>query len=422
MKKVVFVGILVSMLIILPLLTACSSSASNTKSASPTGMQSTTSEPQTLKIGLAAWMGAPIGLDGIRGIRLMTEMDNAKGGLDIGGKKYKIQLIEYDTNNSQTTEVAAINKLVYEDKVKFIFSDETFVGAWLPITEPNKVLAFGGQVTDINLTPNLHYSFGPTFARSGYSVMIGWYCKNYPDLVKNVVNAFGDWQIGHMAAESNANLWKAYGVNITNIFYPMNAADLSSLGTKIKTLNPTTFGAAAGPDHLAINAAWQAGYRGKFMLVSGIAADNLKNLINPEALEGLICGAYPVEFDQPLTQTAKEFKDAWIAKNGKWEGPEILGTGDYACLRAALQQAGTLDTDKIADIIANGLKFEGPTGLGQMISRPDIGNERTVDSITTTYMKKVTNGKANLIATIDLNEGLQYFRQAYPISNAIGTK
>ena len=38
----------------------------------------------------------------MRAVELMADMDNNNGGLDIGGQKYKIELVEY--NNSNTRE------------------------------------------------------------------------------------------------------------------------------------------------------------------------------------------------------------------------------------------------------------------------------------------------------------------------------
>ena len=43
-------------------------------------------------------------------------------------------------------------------------------------------------------------------------------------------------------------------------------------------------------------------------------------------------------------------------------GPEIMHSANYCCLIAALEQAGSLDPDKVAAVISNGMKFEGPTG------------------------------------------------------------
>jgi ABC-type branched-subunit amino acid transport system substrate-binding protein len=139
-----------------------------------------------------------------------------------------------------------------------------------------------------------------------------------------------------------------------------------------------------------------------------VTYETLKTAVPAEALEGFIGGAWPVEFDPATTEIAKEFKANYVAMNGKWDGPEIQLTGAYALLRAALEKAGTLDTTAVADVIASGLEFEGPTGKGKMIPRNDMGISRTVDSISEFCVKKIVNGAPTLLHTITLEEGASY--------------
>ena len=40
-----------------------------------------------IAIGAIGFFGWPVGLDMMRGVELMAEMDNQKGGIDIGGEK-----------------------------------------------------------------------------------------------------------------------------------------------------------------------------------------------------------------------------------------------------------------------------------------------------------------------------------------------
>jgi hypothetical protein len=53
-----------------------------------------------------------------------------------------------------------------------------------------------------------------------------------------------------------------------------------------------------------------------------------------------------------------------------------------------------------------------------MISRPDMGNNRTVDSIAVTYVKEMKKGKPNLMATVSLVEASNYFRMAFNEASA----
>lgn len=374
--------------------------------------------PQTLKIGMVCWLGWPNGLEMSRGTQLMVDMDNENGGLDIGGTKYQVELIVYDSNNDQATAVAAVNKLIFEDEVKFILADPFFMPALLPITEANKVILAGWSPDFVTtLAPDLNYHFDSCFFDGLQVALTGWFCDNYPDEAQDIVIAYPDNQMGHANAETDAIAWAMFGGAPTAEFYPADATDLSALGTKVMSLNPSAFSAVGGgpvSDGLAFKAVYQAGYRGQFFATGTQPALTLAQLISPEALEGFICGAFPIEFDPALTQMSKDFKAAWIAEYGAWEGPEIILVGEYAGLRAALQQAGSLDTDEVMEVVTNGMEYEGPTGAAQMISRPDIGNNRTVDSISTIYVKQIVGGEPTLLGTISIDEGLSYFRMVFP--------
>ena len=72
------------------------------------------------------------------------------------------------------------------------------------------------------------------------------------------------------------------------------------------------------------------------------------------------------------------------------------------------QKAGSLDVDAIANVLANGLTFEGPTGKGEMIPRNDMGISRTVDNISEFCIKKIEGGEPTLLHMVTLDEGKSY--------------
>ena len=212
-------------------------------------------------------------------------------------------------------------------------------------------------------------------------------------------------------------MFKSFGMTPTVIYFPANQQDLSSVGTKIVSLNPGAVMCMSGAgqtDGLVYTAVSQAGYKGQFFITENTSTSTWLQFMTPATAEGFITGMYATEMEPALTPTAQDFKKLWIAKYGTWADPMIVNTPEYSCLKAALLKAGSLDTDKISDVIANGLEFSSPTGDGKMVSRPDIGNNRTVDSISTYYMKQITNGKPKLLATISADDALGYFRIASP--------
>ena len=367
--------------------------------------------PKTLKIGVIAWLGFPLGLDLANGVKVAADLVNADGGLEIGGDKYTIEVIVYDSEFDQAKAASAANRLVYEDGVQFILGDPIFVDAYLPITEAEKVVVIASPATPAILSPDNHYSFLGAYMNCGQAVLGTWFTEAYPEY-ETVMVALPDNVEGHTYAETNKKVLEAGGMTVTDEFYPADATDLSALGTKVKNENPDVFIALAGGpvgDSLAYKAVWTAGYRGKLFGMTTQPAGILAMALPAEALEGFIGGAFPTEFDPALTQVAKDFKAAWIAKFGAWEDPEITCLSTWSCLIAALQEADSLDPDEVAEVIGNGLQFEGPTGPSQMVSRPDLGNDRTVDCVVGYYIKKVVDGKPTVIDTIDLDDAVQYF-------------
>jgi branched-chain amino acid transport system substrate-binding protein len=397
-----------------PMATATQPVAPSTQLPAPATQPGMTPPAKILKIGLVCYFGYPPGIDGLHGMNVMVDMINKNGGLSIGGDKYQVQLISYDSNNNQATAVSAVNRLINVDNVKFLMSDPNYVDAWLPITEANKIVVCAASLTPVILGPNNHYSFQSGLANFMGAVSMGWFAKTYPKL-KTVAGSVPDNQMGHMLADMAKTTMDKFGMTFIPVYYPANTQDLSSIGTKVKELNPDVFQGGGDPISagLSYKAVWQAGYRGHLWAGATSPAESMAQVASTEAIEGCIAGAWPVEFDPPPTQFAKDFKAAWIAKYGQWEGPEIATTANLACLVAALQQAGSLDTDKVVAVISNGLKFEGPTGAGQMVGRSDLGNNRTVDSLSSLPMKKIVGGKAQLIEIISLDDAINYFNAVY---------
>lgn len=373
--------------------------------------QPTPPEQKTLKIGVVEWLGWTVGLDRVRATEVVAYKVNNEGGLDIGGEKYNIELILYDNNNDQAATNAAVNRLIYEDKVKFILGGSSLVDPYLPTTEENKVIVVASTMSPVIVSPEIQYGFEGVAMIGQTIVSWGKFMSDYPDK-KTVACAYPDHEGGHSMSDFTAAVLGRYGLDVTNEFYPPEAQDLSAVGTKVKTMNPDLFSVAGGGpvlDGLALKAVRQAGYTGLCFAPQPMPTEILKQVVPVDVLEGLIAGASPTEFEPALTDAAKEFKDAYIAKNEKWDFPELRTFDVWSCLTAALQQAGSLDTDEVAAVISNGMKYEGATGSFQMVPRLDLGNSRTTDSVMSYYLKEIVGGEPTLIGTASLDEAASYF-------------
>src|ERR687891_445516 len=63
---------------------------------------------------------APWGIPHKNATELIFEEINAKGGLEVGGKKYQLEVVAYDHKYVIAEGVATVNRLIYKDDIKYI--------------------------------------------------------------------------------------------------------------------------------------------------------------------------------------------------------------------------------------------------------------------------------------------------------------
>lgn len=228
---------------------------------------------------------------------------------------------------------------------------------------------------------------------------------------------FPDRIDGHAYAPYWEKASKTAGLKVLEtIFYPPTSVDHSSVGTKIKNLNPDilcTFGGGPQTDSLIIKAARAAGYKGQVINTAGIPGGVMMGIAGPEAIEGMLSMAWPMEFDPALNVEAKKFKEDWIAKYGDYQNPEPASSLPWWALKAALQKASKPDPDEVAEILASGLKFDCILGSGMMVARRDLNNPRTVDTAIDGYIKKIEGGKIKFLGKITAEEVYKFCAKTY---------
>ena len=365
-------------------------------------------EAKTLKIGVVSWLGWPLGLNFATETRALADLINSRGGLAVGPDKYKIELLVEDSKLSHDVARAAVEKLVYQNGVKFIVADET-VDAFLPVTEPRKVMVVAGTPSTTVFNPKYKYVFQGSAIQCQMQQIFGWYAKNYPDKRTQVFVA-PDNKIGHLELEKMQSVAKTYGFKILDtIFYPMQQTDVSAIGTKVNSLNPDicTFD-AGGPvkDGMLMKVTREGGYKGQFVFPNSSVAAMYLVSVPPEIIEGWIGGVYGIEMDNP-PPAAKEFRDAYTAKTGKWDWPDTLFVNSWYLLLAGVQQSKSVDPEKVAAFVGKGMKFESANGPCMTVARPDLGNSRAVDTIVAFAIKTVQNGKPKQIYQPTLDEAYQ---------------
>ncbi len=97
-------------------------------------------DPVGLLVGLTGWFSVPGNIE-LTECKTAAEMVNDRGGMTIKGEKYLIDLVPEDMKSTNEGTTAAVNKLIYDDKVQFIVGPSAFWGpASAPLCEANKMI------------------------------------------------------------------------------------------------------------------------------------------------------------------------------------------------------------------------------------------------------------------------------------------
>src|SRR5699024_7767338 len=112
------------------------------------------------------------------------EVNNA-GGLQVGDKTYKVEVISYDDHYKASDAVTATNRLIDQDEVNYILGPigSASVMAMKPITERNKIVMLANSYSTEALDSNTRYMFRVLPTTYEYNrQLIDWLKENQPEL------------------------------------------------------------------------------------------------------------------------------------------------------------------------------------------------------------------------------------------------
>jgi len=310
---------------------------------------------------------------------------NALGGIDIAGKKYKVDIVYYDDGSDTNTAVKLVEKLITEDGIKFLLGPYGS-GASLPATAVAErhrlpmVIAHGAS-TPI-YTRGFKYIFGTLNSVDQYTQPIIKMASEQKPPLKNVALINENALFPQLGIDAAASQSKELGLNVVyEEKYPTGTKDLSSQLVKMKATNPDLI--LAG------------GYTGDMILLAkqiregGLKPKLLAYLLGPTLpgfVESLKQDAEntlePVQWtpnlpwkDTIFGYSAMDFAKKFQAEFGYW--PDYHPPQSSAALEVyhhAFQKVGSLDPEKVRDAIAKTdiMTFYGPVRFndkGQNIAK-----------------------------------------------------
>jgi len=367
---------------------------------------------EMLKVGSVLPLNFGMAVDTKDALEMLANDFNAAGGIVIQGQQYNVQLIVYDDKWTAEAGRAALERLVYQDKVKYliciIFSGTTISG--LDMFEHEKLLNLPNSSSHRILDPKLLYTFGTSTVRTSLPPLWSAAKKLWPN-AKTVVFLAPNDEGGRARATQEKQVVEAFGVKVLDtLYYPRGTTDFSSLGLKAKSYNPDLVdypGADAGTEFgLQLKAVHAAGFRGGQVSAISPKMEEVKAVTSNESLEGLLASMYETEVPNP-SPVAKDFKERVIKTYGKWTEASLAWIQGWFALIEAMKNADSVDPTVIATFLEkNGLEWQTPNGKSMLIKRPDLKNTKYCDTISESSYGQIRNGQLVPMIKLTLPEVL----------------
>lgn len=287
---------------------------------------------------------------------LWADQVNAAGGLNVQGKRRKIELIGIDDRSEVETMVRTVEKLMTSDKVDLVLppwgTGMNF--AVMPLLAKYGYPVIAPTATGRRLIEMKNPFFFPILQQPD-TIMRALAEMLAARGVKTVAAIYVDELFGLENISALEAALKAKGIRILEKkSYPIGVKDLAAVLNEFKSLNPDAFiGVTYPPDtFLVTGQAKQLGFNPRiFYTAVGAAFPVYRDKMGAATVEGVMgigswnskaSPASKVYFDAHVAKFQKE-PDRWGSPHA-WAGMQIL--------QAAIEKVG-LDRKAIRDYIAN---------------------------------------------------------------------
>ena len=321
---------------------------------------------ETLKIGAVGPKTGPLAggaaVSFWPNVQLWAHDVNEAGGIDVGGTKYMVEIIEYDDQTNPGQTIQAVQRLATQDEAHFILAPySTGLNiASAPIFErfgyPMVThTAISDQIEDLsNQFPNMYFLLGGASGLASGVVEVLSQMRDAGEIgntvaMVNVADAFGI----ELAEAARPRMAEAGFEIVYDTSYPLGTQDLSPVVNGAKDAEPDAFVAFSyPPDTFGLTEQAQiAGLAPKAFYTAVATAFPAYAARFGAAAEGVL-GAGGIHADSEAFQAyAARHEAVTGAKPDFWASAPTYAS--FQILQAAIEGAGTLDRAAVAEFIAN---------------------------------------------------------------------
>ena len=344
------------------------------------GAASLAAADDVIRFGAPLPITGPLAPEAVKqqmGYNLWAEEANKAGGIDVGGKKYKVEIVYGDYQSNTPRSVQTTEQMITQDNVNFMFGPfgSGAAKAASTISEKYKVPTIAASASSSQVyDQGYKYLFG-TFTPNDTltTPLTGIIKAKAPDVKKIAILARNDLFPLAIAQEMEKSS-KASGLEVVYFEkYAINTLDHSATLSQIKSLAPQWI--------------FITGYTNDLLLIRKQMVDQQMKA----QVVTMIAGPAYQDFIEAAGQSAENISSAsWWHPAEQYDGKDIFGKTsnfvklfkakynsepDYgqasaavagALFQLAIEKAGSLDRDKVRDALASMdvMTFWGPVKFG----------------------------------------------------------
>ena len=315
----------------------------------------------TIKIGFLAPLTGPVsawGKPGLDGCLIWADWANAKGGVKIGGKSYKIEFVGYDNEYDAAKARTGATKLIKEDGVKLVMmlGGDTWPGVQ-KIAEREGMLF--STLLPSDLSPETKTLLAPCEVHPIYNVTgVEWLAENKKNLKTAAICAQDD-ALGKPSVATYLAAFEAAGIEMVGKpeFFDPATTDFAPVMTKLLAGKPDILcldTCYADYVHPLCEQAFQQGYKGQIISCTADFYQKIIEKTSKAFMEGFIF-QFP-DFDDPAMNSKgvnfvkpNEFYAEYAKRYGasewgavSWEYASIMDLWADAAAKAGSAEPGAV--------------------------------------------------------------------------------
>lgn len=356
-----------------------------------------TARAETLKIGVIAALtggGAPWGKATVGGIRLAADEVNARGGLLVGGKRYTVNVVAYDDKYAANESVAAYNRLVKQDGVRFVLlMSSAGTMALRQNVEDDGVLALTSSYSKKALDASSKHMFRIYSTPTDYVPSLATWMREHLRERRVVILNPND-ETGWDQTELCERVFKEKGFDVLgHELFERTVQDFQPVLTKLLALKPEIIeigGTSPATAGLIVRQARELGYAGRFTKMGGAGPKDIVKTAGAKAAEGMIQMLYADPKNPGYQKIVTEYE---ATERGQEPNEIIVAFYDAArVLLRSIELAGTVsDTDKVAAAFNKALPMKSVQGDELRLGgKAMYGLDRQL--MSTVYIGETRNG------------------------------